>query len=133
LAVPSGPPPAKFKLNSCAKVVRPSGLDLFESPGFDSGYLQLIGVNQQLRVLGGPVGSDNLWWWQFRTPDGKNGWSVADYAEPSSGPCVAGGTVLNLGNLPLTGVGGGGLIVAGVLVVVLIVAGALRRHRSGVK
>ena len=131
--MPGGPPPTKFKLNGCAKVVRPDGLDLFESPGFDSGYMLSVSVNQQVRVLGGPVGYDSLWWWQFRTPNGKNGWGVGDYADPSSGPCVAGGTVLNLGSLPLTGVGGGGLIVASVLVVVLIVAGVLRRRQSSIK
>ena len=128
LAIPPGTAPTKFKLNSCAKVVRPSGLDLFVSPGFDSGYMQAVGVDQPVRVLGGPIGYDNLWWWKFRTPDGKDGWSVGDYAEPSAGPCVGGSTVLNLGNLPLTGVGGGGLAVGGVLVVVLIVAGVLRRR-----
>jgi len=111
-------------------VVRPNGLDLFESPGFDSGYLQSVGVDQQVRVLGGPVGADNLWWWQFRSPEGKTGWGVGDQAEPSTGPCVAGSTVLNLGSLPRTGVAGGGLIAAGVFAIVLIVAGVLRRRRT---
>jgi len=68
-------------------------------------------VDQPVRVLGGPIGYDDLWVVKFRTPDGKTAWSVGDYAEPSAGPCVGGGTVLNLGNLPLTGVGGGGLAV----------------------
>jgi uncharacterized membrane protein len=105
-------------------------MDLFDAPGFGSGYIQVVSANQQVRVLGGPIGYDNLWWWKFRTPDGKNGWSVGDYAEPSAGPCVGGGTVLDLGKLPLTGVGGGGLMVGGMLVVILIVAGVLRRKTT---
>jgi len=131
--VPPGVPPAKFKIGSCAQVVRPSGLDLFTGVGFDSGYLIGVPVSQQVRVLAGPVGADNLWWWQFRSPDGKNGWGVSDYAEPSAGPCVGGGSVLSLGSLPLTGAGMGWLIPGVVLALILIVAAVLRRRQTNGK
>ena len=127
------PPPTaspwKFQLDTCARVVRPTGLDLNNEPGFDASFVETVGPEYQVAVLKGPERRNGLWWWQFRAPDGRVGWGVADYAEPSAGPCVAAplppspapapkpvvapsptAKVPSASVLPITGVGGGWLI-----------------------
>jgi len=131
--VPEGPAPAKFTLNGCAQVVRADKLDLNEEPGFGGAHVQVVGVGQQVRVLAGPVGADGLWWWKFRSPEGREGWGVGDYAEPSIAPCVeAKGSLKSLGGLPLTGAGSGWLIPGVILAALLIVVAVLRRRRAPV-
>ena len=131
--VPEGPPPTKFTINGCAQVVRPDKLNLNEEPGFGGAYVQVVGVGQQVRVLAGPVGADGLWWWKFRSPEGRVGWGVGDYAEPSIAPCVeASGPLKSLGGLPLTGAGSGWLIPGVILAALLIVVAVVRRHRAQV-
>ena len=131
--VPEGPAPTKFTINGCAQVVRPPDLNLNEKPGFGEAYVQGVGVGQQVRVLAGPVGADGLWWWKFRSPEGREGWGVGDYAEPSIAPCVAAsGAPKSLGGLPLTGAGSGWLIPGVILAALLIVVAVLRRRRAQV-
>ena len=131
--VPEGPAPAKFTINGCAQAVRPDKLNLNEEPGFGGAYVQVVGVGQQVRVLAGPVGADGLWWWKFRSPEGKVGWGVGDYAEPSIAPCVeASGSPQSLGGLPLTGAGSGWLIPGVILAALLIVVAVWRRRRAHV-
>jgi len=106
-------------------------LNLNEEPGFGGGHVQIVGVGQQVRVLAGPVGADGLWWWKFRSPEGREGWGVGDYAEPSVAPCVAAsGASKSLGGLPLTGAGSGWLIPGVILAALLIVVAILRRRRA---
>jgi len=131
--VPEGPLPAKFTINGCAQVVQPDKLNLNEEPGFGGAHVQVVGVGQQVRVLAGPVGADGLWWWKFRSPEGKVGWGVGDYAEPSIAPCVeASGPLKALGSLPLTGAGSGWLIPGVILAALLIVVAVWRRRRAHV-
>jgi len=131
--VPEGPLPTKFTINGCAQVVRPDKLNLNEEPGFGGAYVQVVGVGQQVRVLAGPVGADGLWWWKFRSPEGRVGWGVGDYAEPSIAPCVeASGPLKSLGGLPLTGAGSGWLIPGVILAALLIMVAVVRRRRAQV-
>jgi len=131
--VPQGPAPTKFTINGCAQVVRPPELNLNEKPGFGEAYVQGVAVGQQVRVLAGPVGSDGLWWWKFRSPEGREGWGVGDYAEPSTAACVAAsGPLKSLGSLPLSGAGSGWLIPGVILAALLIVVAVLRRRRAPV-
>lgn len=129
LAVPEGPAPTKFGANGCAVVVRPPALSLHESPGFESPFLLDVAVGDSARVIGGPVGFDNLWWWQFRAPGGQVGWGVGDYADPSSGPCVAPVAASVTGKIPKAGLESQWPIAAALLALLMLVVMVLRRVR----
>ncbi len=126
-AIPPGPTPSKFAANRCADVVRPDALNLYENPGFDSAFVAAVPVGQRVRVLAGPVGFSNLWWWRFRAPGGQVGWGVGDYAEASTGACISSAGTTVSGAVPKTGLEVQGLFVAGILAVVMLAAMVYRR------
>jgi len=128
-AQPTGPMPSKFKLGECAVVVRPPSLGLHEEATFGAAFVRGVPLGEQVRVLEGPIGSDTLWWWKFKAADGKVGWGVGDYADPSKGPCVSAGlSIFDLGKIPATGAGG--WILPGLALAVLLIGVAVARRRT---
>lgn len=144
-------PSTGIRLNRCAQVVGPQGINLGQGPGFNFGHIQIVGRDDIVYVLEGPERGDDLWWWKVRTRDGVEGWGINDHLLPYSGACfvettqvVIGPTVLPAqlggasgstaqssgGELPATGTNAGGVIAAGVLAVVLVVVGLLRRRNQ---
>jgi LPXTG-motif cell wall-anchored protein len=131
-------------------VVGPQGINLGQGPGFNFGHVQIVGRGDIVFVLEGPERGDDLWWWKVVTRDGVQGWGINDHLAPYSGACFAeatqvsaaptvlsgqvagtsGSTTQTSGELPATGTNAGGVIAAGVLAIVLVVVGLLRRRNQ---
>lgn len=71
-------------------VVKPEGIPLGAAPGFDAAHVQMALAGDQLCVIGGPVYVDTLWWWQFRTVQGREGWGISDGVALTSSQCAVG-------------------------------------------
>jgi LPXTG-motif cell wall-anchored protein len=126
-------------------------VSLNQGPGLDTGHVRQIALNDILFVIDGPQRADDLWWWRLRTREGVEGWGLNDHLSPFSGECfgsaapapVAGASTVLPGQsgtpatraaasqgqeLPATGSNPSWLFFAGVLVLVLVVAGLVRRR-----
>lgn len=155
---PPGRPPGApatpslgIKVDNCARVVWPQGLSLNQGPGVGFGHVRLVPLDDIVFIIGGPERADGLWWWKARTRDGVEGWGINDHMKPHKGECfglaaAVTGTPIVIGvtaqpgqliqtaqpasgqELPATGVSGGWLAFGGALVVVLFVAGLIRRR-----
>jgi LPXTG-motif cell wall-anchored protein len=152
---PSGPPATPslgIKVNACSRVVGPDGLSLGDAPGIRANHVQIVGRDDVVFVTAGPERADGLWWWRVTTNTGVVGWGNNDHMLPFSGECFGliaasataaqAATVLpaigsgaaaavtpgGQAQLPSTGIPSGGLVAAGALVGVLLVAGLVRRR-----
>jgi len=147
---PPGPPATPslgIKIDACARVVGPQGLSLGDAPGFSANHVQIVGRDDVVFVTDGPQRADGLWWWKVTTREGVVGWGINDHLLPYGGECfgiAAAATTISTSptplpasvagsqaQLPATGAGNDGLIFAGLLVVVLLVAGLVRRRSQG--
>jgi len=152
-------PSLGIKVNHCARVVRPDGLNLGQGPGLAFGHVQIVGLNGIVLVTDGPQRGDDLWWWKVITREGVAGWGINDHLSPYSGECfgsaatapaagaspapasptalpakVAAVSTTAPGSqeqLPATGAGDGGLLFAGALATILLIVGLIRRRTQG--
>ena len=148
-------PSTGIKVNACARVVGAQGLILGSAPGFAAGHVQTVGRDDVVFVIAGPQRSDGLWWWQVNTRGGVIGWGINDQILPYAGECFglvaapppsvlpavtpvssgaaapSGGataTTVAQSQLPNTGSDNSGLLFAGALTIVLLLAGLIRRR-----
>ena len=147
-------PSTGIKVNRCARVVGPDGLNLGQGAGFGFGHVQIVGVNDVVFVTEGPQRGDGVWWWKVIARDGVTGWGINDHLMPHAGECFGGVAAPAVGappavaavtalperaaavsttvsssqeQLPATGGRDDGLLFAGALVMVVLVAGLIRR------
>jgi LPXTG-motif cell wall-anchored protein len=143
---PRGEPPTPsrgIRVNGCARVIHPQGINLGQAPGFSAAHVQIVGQDDIVFVTQGPERADGLWWWKVTTRAGVVGWGIDDRLAPYTGVCagsapspasasVAAASATpsgSQGKLPATGGGDGGwLIAGGGLVAVLLIAGLIRRR-----
>jgi LPXTG-motif cell wall-anchored protein len=117
------------------------GVGLSTEPGFYQPFIQDIPRNEILYVVDGPQRVDAIWWWKLRSAQGVEGWGNQDNITPDPGPCalvapiaigiatVPAVAATPASHLPQTGGGGNAVwFFAGLLLVVLIVSGVLRRR-----
>ena len=147
---PQGPPATPslgIRVNACARVVGAQGLILGDAPGFGANHVQIVGRDDVVLVTAGPERADGLWWWRVTTQSGVVGWGINDQLLPYAGACFAPPTatamptpspaagvgatatpVSQSGSLPSTGGNSSGLVYAGILIVILVVVGLIRRR-----
>jgi LPXTG-motif cell wall-anchored protein len=110
---------------------------LSTAPGFYQPFIQDIPRNEILFVVDGPQRVDAIWWWKLRSAQGVEGWGNQDNITPDPGPCAlitpiviatVPAAVTPSNQLPQTGGSNAGWFFAGVLLVVLIISGILRRR-----
>ena len=125
------------------------GVSLGDAAGFGANHVQIVGRDDVVFVTAGPERADGVWWWKVTTQAGVVGWGINDDLLPHSGACF-GLTAATFsptpspaaraaamatpggksGSLPSTGANTGGLVTAGVLIVILAVAGLIRRRNE---
>jgi LPXTG-motif cell wall-anchored protein len=134
-------------VNACARVVGAEGLILGDAPGFSANHVQIVGRGDVVLVTAGPERADGVWWWRVATRTGVVGWGSNDQMLPQAGACFeltvatasptssptakAGITATpgdQTGSLPSTGTNTAGLATAGILILVLVVVGLIRRR-----
>jgi hypothetical protein len=72
------PSSAPIRSGIYVKVVRPTGLDVLQEPGFDKEFITTIAVGEIIYVLDGPTSVKSLSW--IKVTDGTTtGWGVQDY------------------------------------------------------
>jgi len=147
---PPGPPATPslgIRVNACARVVGAQGLILGDAPGFNANHVQTVGRDDVVLVTAGPERADGLWWWRVATRTGVVGWGSNDQLLPQAGACFGLTTATALptpsptakagitatpggqaGSLPSTGTNAAGLATAGILILVLVVVGVIRRR-----
>jgi LPXTG-motif cell wall-anchored protein len=149
-------PSLGIKVNNCARVVWPQGLSLNQGPGLSFGHVRQVALEDIVFITGGPERADGLWWWKARALDGAEGWGINDHLKPYKDGCfgltaAATGTPIVIGatalpgqpaqtarptssatassqQLPTTGSGNEWLMFAGGLVILVFVAGLIRRR-----
>ncbi len=150
--VPPGPSGTPM-VNGCVKSVGKNGISLSTAPGFYQPHMQIIPRGRLAQVLAGPERADSIWWWRLRTDAGVEGWGNQDEMTPDPGPCAFGGGVSPTGpvppypvtilpslslapqatpvaqeTLPQTGNGSEWWFLAGILAIIVIVVGFVRRR-----
>lgn len=146
---PPGPPATPslgIRVNACARVVGAQGLILGDAPGFGANHVQIVGRGDVVLVTAGPERADGVWWWRVATRTGVVGWGSNDQLLPQAGACFELATATALatppptamagitatpggqaGSLPSTGTSAG-LVTAGILILILVVVGVIRRR-----
>jgi hypothetical protein len=84
-------PNTKISVGMYVKAVKPEGVNLRKTAGFDGAFVATIGQGAILYVLGGPVRADNLLWIRMRdNRTGYVGWdrqdNVVAFAVPIATP-----------------------------------------------
>lgn len=75
---PTLTPAYSFQIGEIVTVftLDPSGLALRRRPDRSAGLMDLLPNGTMLTVIGGPVESDNLVWWELRMANNLTGWAV---------------------------------------------------------
>jgi serine/threonine-protein kinase len=77
---PTPTPDVSFQIGETVIVfaIDPSGLALRHRPSRSAGLMDLLPTGTTLTVIGGPVESENLIWWELRMENTLTGWAVEE-------------------------------------------------------
>ncbi len=77
---PTAPPSTQSRyglaVNQQVQVIAPAGLNLRARPSTDSPELALLNAFEYVVIIGGPVESEGLLWWQVQAANGMVGWAA---------------------------------------------------------